>query len=355
MYRAGAPRITLALMAYNQMRWIGRALESALAQRFDGLEIIVNDDASSDGTAQIIRDMARRYTGPHGLRLNFNETNIGLVPSLNRAFRLASAPFVVVAAGDDISLPNRVETIAGIVAQPGEPVMAVVSDAIAVDQAGRRLGYIDNRAASAALSAAGFAERGGYINGAAAGYSRRLVEVFGDIDPRARAEDSVLPFRAALLGRVVHIPHPLILRRIHAGSMSGGDPGREYWLRNMRPALYALRSRARDAGHPDVVMLRGADEVAALRQAIARSAVWQDAMIGLLERRLGAVACAIGVVLKQGRPPLPAAKTILTLRWPGLWKLNRHIRGLIRQALRIGRRPARGGDVAAAVGSGRRN
>jgi glycosyltransferase involved in cell wall biosynthesis len=49
------PLISFMLFAYNQEHYIRRAVEAAMAQTYSPLEIILSDDASSDGTAAPIR------------------------------------------------------------------------------------------------------------------------------------------------------------------------------------------------------------------------------------------------------------------------------------------------------------
>ena len=47
------PRISIGMPCYNSERWISPAIESLLAQSFEDFELIVSDNASSDGTWDI--------------------------------------------------------------------------------------------------------------------------------------------------------------------------------------------------------------------------------------------------------------------------------------------------------------
>jgi len=66
------PRVSVIIPTYNRERLVGRAIESVLGQTYDDFEVIVVDDASSDGTEAILRV----YDDPR-LRYLRHETNRG--------------------------------------------------------------------------------------------------------------------------------------------------------------------------------------------------------------------------------------------------------------------------------------
>ena len=102
-----APLVTFAILAYNQAQYVAAAVEAAMAQTYAPLEIIVSDDASSDGTADAIRRAVAAYQGPHQMRINVNARNLGIGAHVNAVFRMARGRIVVLAGGDDVSLPTR--------------------------------------------------------------------------------------------------------------------------------------------------------------------------------------------------------------------------------------------------------
>lgn len=105
------PIVTFALFAYNQERYIREAVEGALSQTYEPLEIILSDDCSSDRTFEIIQEMAAAYDGRHTLVVRQNEWNFGTAQHVQAAANIMSGALMVVAAGDDISLPQRVEKL----------------------------------------------------------------------------------------------------------------------------------------------------------------------------------------------------------------------------------------------------
>jgi glycosyltransferase involved in cell wall biosynthesis len=103
---AAAPRVTIAVAAYNAQPWVGEAIESALAQTLENIELVVVDDASTDGTGEIVRT----FTDPR-IRVFHNEVNLGQSATWNRAIALARAPLIKFLCADDALHPYCVERL----------------------------------------------------------------------------------------------------------------------------------------------------------------------------------------------------------------------------------------------------
>lgn len=128
------PLVTFAVFAYNQERYIREAVEGAFAQTYTPLEIILSDDCSTDSTFQIMQEMAAAYRGPHQVRARKSQFNVGVLSHVLSVAREASGEIFVVAAGDDISLPQRVEIVAQEFKE--NDVYALSSDDIIIDEFG---------------------------------------------------------------------------------------------------------------------------------------------------------------------------------------------------------------------------
>src|SRR2546428_12446679 len=105
------PLISFLIASYNQEAFIREAVESAFAQSYSPLEIIISDDCSNDRTFEIAQKMAAAYQGPHSVRLNRNATNFGIGGHANRVMELCRGELLAAAAGDDVSMPPRAEII----------------------------------------------------------------------------------------------------------------------------------------------------------------------------------------------------------------------------------------------------
>src|SRR4051794_34557301 len=105
--RRERPAVTFFVMTYNQSRFVREAVQGALAQTYQPLEILFSDDCSTDGTFEIIQETVKNYSGPHTIVLNRNERNLGVSEHLNKIVALANGELIIAADGDDVSNPHR--------------------------------------------------------------------------------------------------------------------------------------------------------------------------------------------------------------------------------------------------------
>lgn len=94
---AVAPRITVAIPAYNAARYLPRAIQSVLDQDFQDFELIVVDDGSTDETLSV----ARRHAGDPRLRIHRHASNHGVAAALNSALRVARGYVLLHLDADD--------------------------------------------------------------------------------------------------------------------------------------------------------------------------------------------------------------------------------------------------------------
>lgn len=101
-------RFSLIITCYKQERFIREAVDSALALPFSDKEIIVVDDASPDGSAQILEEYGDR------IRLIRHEKNLGPNVSRNDGAAAARGEYLVFLDGDDVYLPWSLDLYARI-------------------------------------------------------------------------------------------------------------------------------------------------------------------------------------------------------------------------------------------------
>lgn len=98
------PRVSVIMAVRNGANFVGRAIDSILAQSLRDFEFIIIDDASTDGTADICRQHASRDSR---IRLLLNETNLGLAASLNLGIRESKGFYIARMDADDASRRER--------------------------------------------------------------------------------------------------------------------------------------------------------------------------------------------------------------------------------------------------------
>jgi glycosyltransferase involved in cell wall biosynthesis len=125
------PLVSVLLAVHDDARYVGAAVDSVLAQTLSDLELLVVDDASTDGTAALLA--ACRDERLVVLR---NDEQLGLAASLNRGLERATGRYVARLDADDVALSRRLE--AQVARLRSEPEVAIVGADIAdLDEAGR--------------------------------------------------------------------------------------------------------------------------------------------------------------------------------------------------------------------------
>ena len=99
------PLVSVLLGAYNCASTLGQSIESMLAQDYGRMEIIVCDDGSTDGSAEVSESYAARDARVVLLR---NERNLGLPATLNKCIAAAKGEYLARMDGDDRSKPDRI-------------------------------------------------------------------------------------------------------------------------------------------------------------------------------------------------------------------------------------------------------
>ncbi|MDK2971325.1 MAG: hypothetical protein PWP23_1080 [Candidatus Sumerlaeota bacterium] len=97
------PLVSVLIPCHNAAQWVGACLESALAQTWPSLEIIVVDDGSTDGSAACVS-----HFEPRGVRL-IRTPNRGAAAARNRAFAESHGAFIQFLDADDLLAPTKIE------------------------------------------------------------------------------------------------------------------------------------------------------------------------------------------------------------------------------------------------------
>lgn len=99
-------KISVYITSYNQKDYLREAVDSVLAQTLQPYEILIVDDASTDGSQELIREYAKEY---ENIRSIFHETNKGVAQVRISALKNVTGDFVTYVDGDDIYLPDKLE------------------------------------------------------------------------------------------------------------------------------------------------------------------------------------------------------------------------------------------------------
>lgn len=104
------PLVSICIITYNSAKFISETLESAKAQTYQNLELIVSDDCSTDNTVQLVKqwmsENKERFVRTELLAV---ENNTGIPANCNRGNAACRGEWVKGLAGDDVFLPNCIE------------------------------------------------------------------------------------------------------------------------------------------------------------------------------------------------------------------------------------------------------
>lgn len=94
--------MSVVVPAYNHARYIRDAVDSVLGQSWGDLELVITDDGSTDGTADVVTSL-----GDSRVKLRVFPRNRGACDALNDAIRRSVGKYVAILNSDDFFLPNK--------------------------------------------------------------------------------------------------------------------------------------------------------------------------------------------------------------------------------------------------------
>lgn len=118
------PRVSIGMPVYNGEPYLEEALDSILTQTFTDFELVVSDNASTDGTPEIVRDYADRDSR---VRYHRSAVNRGASRNYWRALELSRGRYFRWAAADDLSGPESLETCVEVLDRYPEVILAYPS------------------------------------------------------------------------------------------------------------------------------------------------------------------------------------------------------------------------------------
>lgn len=216
------PLITFALFTYNQEKYIREAVEGAFAQTYSPLEIILSDDGSSDRSFEILQTLAAGYQGRHHVMVQQTPVNAGNLAHVLNVVSRAQGELIVLAAGDDISLPNRVEALYHARQETG--AWGLYSRFDRINEAGE-IQERDCLPGPRGTVLSNYFTDGSdikLVHGATSAYDRRAFTLLSRRSPGPiTSEDGVMTFLLNLHGKRIHFSEKSLVRyRSHSQSLT---------------------------------------------------------------------------------------------------------------------------------------
>jgi glycosyltransferase involved in cell wall biosynthesis len=239
--------VSVIIPNYNYEDFLAQAIDSALALDWPGIEVIVVDDGSTDGSRRVIAEYGERITAIH-------QANAGQRAACNAGFARSTGELVIFLDSDDVLDPSLVREVMRVW-RPG--VSKVQVQMKVIDAEGRATGAVlpqfhvvpDARQIRRwASTAASYPTPPGSGNAYARSYLSQIFPLSGE----DRAADSSCLAAAPFLGDVLTIAKPLVAYRVHGrndGAVSQLDrPRFAVELKRARGLFRQSQSAARSVG-----------------------------------------------------------------------------------------------------------
>ncbi len=204
------PKVSIVIPVYNGSNYLREAIDSALAQTYGNIEVIVVNDGSNDGGKT--EAIAKSYG--EGIRYFYKE-NGGVATALNLGIKKAEGEYISWLSHDDVYYPHKIEAQISQLAS-GEKDIVLYGDFDIIDGESKligavKIGYTNPEHFRYALMTRH------PIHGCTALIPMRCFDECGFFDESLRiTQDYDMWFRMAKKYRFVHMPENLIKSRAHA-------------------------------------------------------------------------------------------------------------------------------------------
>jgi glycosyltransferase involved in cell wall biosynthesis len=231
-----SPDISVVIPTHGG-RFLSAAVESVRAQTFGDWELIIVDDGSTDGTAEVAKSLA---VEDRRVRVVTNARNTGIAAARNRGLAASSSgsAYVAFLDHDDVWLPDALETLRAALAASAK-AGAAHGTATGIDERGttvplpperlRRMGIIDGRLVAwppwRPTEFANLAYENCIVSTGSGLIRRKEIEAVGGFDLRAAPSDDYdLWIRLARRAQIAYVDRAVLAYRGHAGQTSFRPP-----------------------------------------------------------------------------------------------------------------------------------
>lgn len=210
------PKVSVAMLAYNQASFIAQAVESALMQTTDfDFEIVIGEDCSNDGTRELASELARR--APDRIRLLLNPRNLGMQTNLVQTLSACRGRYIALLEADDYwTDPSKLRQQADLLDRRPDVAIChhnamLVSDNGSLPPSPRHLGGAPRLATLDELM------KGNFLVTCTAMFRAGLFDVFPEWFYECRMGDWPLHVLNARYGNIAYLAKTMAVYRIHAG------------------------------------------------------------------------------------------------------------------------------------------
>lgn len=256
------PLISIGVSAYNRADYLPYCLDSLLGQSYPNCEIIVIDDGSTDGTAELMRE---KYPQIRYVR----QPNGGDASAKNHAAQLAQGKYIVFNDSDDVFLPDAVERLYEALPD-GEENACSYGTYISIDTEGKQLQTKRKMAHNPSGNITGDLLKHIVVNNCGTLVPLELFRQKGGFDSSKRVSyDWGFFLDLSLECSFYAVSEPVFLRRRHGGNLSSASYSKLSVTWGIFEEFVAAHPELEEK-YSDIIRRRRADFHSKLRREAAR-------------------------------------------------------------------------------------
>ena len=205
----GADLVSIVLPVYNGEKYLASAIDSILAQSYKNWELIIVNDCSTDGSAEIMEQYAEK---DKRIRVIHNKENLKLPRSLNVGFSQAKGVYYTWTSDDNLLKPEMLDTLVDAMKKDSSLAL-VYSNHTRIDEDGMEIGLYEVKEPEGLFS--------GNSVGSSFLYRAQIAKQIGEYDASLfLAEDYDYWMRIFIEAPIKKIPVDLYYYRRHGGSLT---------------------------------------------------------------------------------------------------------------------------------------
>jgi glycosyltransferase involved in cell wall biosynthesis len=216
-----SPKVSIAIPSYEQKDFLRETIESVLMQDYDNLEIVVSDNASTDGTREMLLEYEKNNPGL--FKLIFQEKNLGMRTNHTSAYLGCTGQYMAWLDGDDLMLPGRIKKLVDVMESNPNCVVCIHNIEVFDSDSGKVLNNyynVNDNFPHQLQGVENFIKFGGYAPGPGRMFRLSACPPEGFDTRVARTCDFLFLIETALHGEIKYIPEVLGRYRIHGNNIT---------------------------------------------------------------------------------------------------------------------------------------
>jgi glycosyltransferase involved in cell wall biosynthesis len=208
------PKISICIPTYNRKRYLEEAVQSCLAQTYTDYEVVIVDDGSADGTAEMIKNAG------YAVRYHWQK-NAGDAAARNKLIEIARGQYVTFLDSDDLLVPDALERMAKAAEAEREPVV-VYGPYIRIDGQGNVVGRCKRKLRTGRITRYLFEDI--LVHSCGSMFPRKILEQTTGFDTSLPVcSDYDLWLRLSTRYKFVALREPTFKRRRHSANLSAAS------------------------------------------------------------------------------------------------------------------------------------